>query len=319
MLTRRAAVSTALLSAAALTAGRSRAAGSELRIGYQKSGTLVILRQQKRLEAQGWTVRWVEFPSGPPMLEAMNAGAVDFGATGDTPPVFAQAAGVDLVYAGMQPTTGRNAAILVHADSPVRAVADLRGRRIAVTKGSSAHYQTVRTLATAGLTLADVQPVYLQPADAGAAFRTRAVEAWTIWDPFYAVAEQDPSVRVLITGEVAPSNSFFLARRDYAVRQPEQVVAVLREINAAAAWSEQHQDELARIMAEITGVDLAAQKVAAARGTYRVAFMNDAAVESQQALANTFAGLGILPRKIDVRGAVWQPPAARADLGGDTR
>jgi aliphatic sulfonates family ABC transporter substrate-binding protein len=315
MLGRRA-FTAALLGTAAVAAGESRAAGPGVRIGYQKTGTLVILRQQQRLEKLGWSVRWVEFQSGPPLLEALNAGAVDFGATGDTPPVFAQAAGVDLVYVASQPASGRNAAILVHADSPIRSVADLRGRRLAVTKGSSAHYQTVRTLATAGLTLADVQPVFLQPADAGAAFRTGAVDAWTIWDPFYAIAEREPGVRVLITGEVAPSNSFFLARRDVAVRQPDLVVGLLREINAAAAWSEEHRDELARIMAEVTGVDEAAQRVAAARGTYRVAFMDDAVTAQQQALADTFAGLGVLPRRIDVRGAVWLPPAERADLGG---
>ncbi len=310
-----AAAALATATAAALTPGRGRADALALRIGYQKTGSLVILKQQRRLEALGWAVRWIEFPSGPPMLEAMNAGAVDFGATGDTPPVFAQAAGVDLVYVGAQPVPGNNTAIVVRSDAPIRTVADLRGRKIAFTKGSSAHYQTVRLLAAAGLKLADVQPVYLQPADAGAAFRTGAVEAWTIWDPFYAIAEREPGVRVLVNGAGAPSNSFFLARRAFAERQPETVAALLREINAVAGWSEQHRDELARIMAEVTGVDLAAQTVAAARGTYRVTFMDDAVTAQQQALADTFAGLGVLPGRIEVRRAVWLPPAQRADLG----
>jgi aliphatic sulfonates family ABC transporter substrate-binding protein len=286
---------------------------SLLRVGYQKNGSLVILRQQHRLEdamrVRGVTVQWVEFQSGPPLLEAMNAGSIDFGATGDTPPIFAQAAGVDFVYVGSLPVSGANAAVLVRAGGPVQGVADLRGRRIALTKGSSAHYVIVRVLAGAGLSLADVQPIYLQPADAAAAFRAGSVDAWSIWDPFYALAERDPQTRVLTTAEVAPSNSFFLARRALAQGDPGLIVAVMREVNEAALWSEQHQPELASTMAEITGIDVDTQRIAAARGTYRTEFLSDAVVRQQQAVADTFFGLKVIPSRIDVRAAVWQPPA----------
>ena len=158
-------------------------AATRVRIGYQKNGALVILRQQRRLDPLGLVPEWVEFTSGPPMLEALNAGAVDFGATGDMPPIFAQAAGAELLYVGAQPLAGQNAAILVRADGPVRTLADLKGRKFAFTKGSSAHYVALRALERAGLTTADIQHVNLQPADAGAAFRTGAVDAWSIWDP----------------------------------------------------------------------------------------------------------------------------------------
>ena len=138
-----------------------------LRIGYQKNGSLVILRQQDRLGALGVPVQWVEFPSGPLMLEALNAGAIDFGATGDTPPIFAQAAGSALVYVGAQPNSGANEALLVQEKGPVNSLADLRGKRIAFTKGSSSHYLVIKALAAAGMKLSDVQPVYLQPPDGG--------------------------------------------------------------------------------------------------------------------------------------------------------
>jgi len=147
-----------------------------------------------------------------------------------------------------------------------------------------------------------------QRAVLAAAFRAGSVAAWTIWDPFYAIAERDAGTRVLTDGTIAPSNSFFLARRDYAERYPAMIVTVLRAANGAGAWSETHQDDLARIMAEVTGVDVAAQRVAAARGTYHVDFLNDAVIRTQQGVADTFHALGVIPAAIDVRAAVWLPP-----------
>jgi aliphatic sulfonates family ABC transporter substrate-binding protein len=309
-----------LLGAAALTmlATHAHAEPHTLRIGYQKNGPLVVLRQQHRLEdvlkPEGISVQWVEFQSGPPMMEALNAGGIDVGPTGDTPPVFAQAAGVDLVYFGYQEVPGLNAAMLVPKDSPIQTLSDLKGRSIAFTKGSSAHYQTVRLLAAGGLTLADVKPVYLQPSDGAAAFRTGRVDAWSIWDPFYAVAQQDPNTRVLSDGRAAPTNSFFLARRAYATTHEAVIVKLLGLINEAAIWSGQHQDELARTMSEITGVDLEAQRVAAARGTYKADFLTPDVVKRQQGVADVFFDLKIILRRIDVSSAVFTPRSVRASL-----
>jgi aliphatic sulfonates family ABC transporter substrate-binding protein len=289
-----------------------------LRIGYQKIGPLVILKQQHTLEqalaAEGVTVNWVEFQSGPPLMEALNAGGIDVGFAGDTPPIFALAAGVDLVFIGSQAVTGANTAILVAKDSPIRGVADLRGHSIAFTKGSSAHYQVVQTLGSAGLSIADVKPVYLQPSDATAAFRTGRVDAWAIWDPFFAIAERDPNTRVLTDGRLAPSNSFFLARRSYATAHPELIGRFIHEITAAAEWSGQHQDELARTMSAITGVDLAAQTVAAARGVYTVDVPSPGVVAREQQVADTFLALKIIPRRVDIAAATFVPPSIHAAL-----
>ena len=317
-------IKSAIIALAFLLAGTTIATAEPpsqmLRIGIQKTGALVILRQQKALEAalapNGVRVQWVEFQSGPPLLEALNAGGIDFGYTGDTPPVFAQAGGVDLVYAAYVPVTGISSAILVRGDSPIRAVAELKGKRIALTKGSSAHYQIVRILKSAGLTLADVTPAYLQPADAGAAFRGGSIDAWVIWDPFYAIAERDPGTRVLTDARAAPSNSFFLARRAYATANGAVLATVIRELNRASVWSEQNQDQLASIMAQITGVDIDAQRVAAARGSYKVDFLNDDVIRRQQEVADTFFALKIIPMRIDVRGAVWLPPSRSAAAAG---
>jgi len=244
----------------------ARAAG-RVRIGYQKNGAPVILRQQRRLDPLSLTVEWVEFTFGPPMLEALNAGAIDFGATGDTPPSFAQAAGADLLYVGAQPVSGTNQAILVRTDSPIRGLADLRGKRIAFIKGSSAHNMVVKALASVALKPADIQQVNLQPPNAGAAFRTGALDAWAIWDLFFAIAEQEPATRVLTTAEgIAPSNSFFLASRDFARREPGTIATLLEAINGAADWARGNPEALAQVLAGVTGVPLPAQRVAALRG-----------------------------------------------------
>ena len=290
----------------------ARAAG-RVRIGYQKNGSLAIMRQQRRLE-QGLAAEWVEFSSGPPLLEALNAGAVDFGATGDTPPIFAQAAGADLMYVGGQPVSGANEAVLVPDSSPIRTIADLRGKRVAFTKGSSAHYMAVQVLASAGLKPSDIQHVNLQPSDAGAAFRSGALDAWAVWDPFFAIAEAEQTTRVLTTAEkVAPSNSFFLASRRFTEREPCAVLALLDAINATADWARANPEELAQTLAGITGVPLPAQRVSAARGVYAVQPMDEAIIARQQSVADTFAALRVIPARVDVRAAVWRPERPRAE------
>ena len=314
-ITRRGLAAFATLATAALLAPRAaRAAPRQLRIGYQKNGSLVILRRQGTLEALlgpgGTTVQWVEFTAGPPMLEALNAGAIDFGATGDMPPIFAQAAGADLVYVGAQPIRGVSSAILVPRDAPIQSLADLKGKRVAFTKGSSAHHVVIKALDRAGLKPSDIQPINLQPSDAAAAFRTRGIDAWSIWDPFYAIAELDPGTRVLTTAEgLAPTSYFFLARRAFAAAEPGTVSALLDAINGAARWAASHPDELAALMAEVTGVPLPAQQLAAPRGVYVVQPVDEEVIARQQGIADTFHRLRVIPTRVDVRAAVWSPAA----------
>ena len=305
---------TVLAGLAALAAAPAFA-GEVVRIGYQKNGSFVILRKQATLEAlfepRGIGVQWVEFGAGPPLLEALNAGAIDVGATGDTPPIFAQAAGADFVYAGAQPLPGDNQALIVRDGGPVKTLADLRGRRVAYTRGSSAHNMVLQVLKRAGLTPGDIQSVPMSPPDAAAAFRSGAVDAWAIWDPFLAIAQQDPATRVLVaSSEVAPTNNFILARKSWAARAPDQLRAVLDAINGAAVWARDNPDALAALMTDVTGVPLAAQRLAAPRGVYVVQPMDGRVVAQQQEIADTFARLRIIPGRIAVREAVWVPPGA---------
>ncbi|WFU23739.1 sulfonate ABC transporter substrate-binding protein [Bradyrhizobium sp. CB1717] len=302
--------------AAAAVASPAIAQGAvkEIRIGYQKNGVLVITRQQAALEkhfaAQGIEVKWVEFSSGPPMMEAMNVGSVDYGAVGDSPPVFAQAAGAAIVYAAGQPITNGQG-ILVSKDSPIRSIAELKGKRVGFTKGSSAHNIVVQTLEKAGLTYADITPVYLTPPDAGPAFANGSIEAWAIWDPYFAIGETRQNGRILINArEVTKANSFYIANRDFAKNHGAILQQIVDVTTATAKWAEQHRDEVAKSLAAVTGIPLDIQTIAANRSSFVVGPVTDDIVATQQGVADRFHKLGLIPKPIVIRDIVWRNPAA---------
>lgn len=301
--------------AAAFASGtNAQGAVKEIRIGYQKTGVLVITRQRAALEKhfapQGIDVKWVEFSSGPPMMEAMNVGSVDYGGVGDSPPVFAQAAGAAIVYAAGQPVTNGQG-ILVPKDSPIRVIADLKGKRVGFTKGSSAHNVVVQTLEKAGLTYADITPVYLTPPDAGPAFANGSIEAWAIWDPYFAIGETRQNGRVLINArEVTRTNSFYIANRDFAKNHGAILQQIVDVTTATGQWAEQHRDEVAKSLAAITGVPLDIQTVAADRANFVIGSVTDDIVATQQGVADRFFKLGLIPKPIVIRDIVWRNPAA---------
>ena len=286
-------------------------APKEIRVGYQKTGVLVITRQQAALEKhfaeQNVAVKWVEFSSGPPMLEAINVGSVDFGAVGDAPPIFAQAAGAAIVYAAGSPITNGQG-ILVPKDSPIRSIADLKGKRVGFTKGSSAHSVVVQTLEKAGLTYADITPVYLTPPDAGPAFANGSIEAWAIWDPYFAIGEAKQNGRILINAyEVTKTNSFYIANRDFTKNNGRTLQQVVDVLTKAAAWAEANRPEVARSLAAVTGIPLDIQTIAAQRASFTIGPITDEIIVTQQGVADRFHRLGLIPKAINIRDAVWTP------------
>ena len=289
---------------------RAEAGVREIRIGYQKNGVLVIARQQSTLEKhfnpQGIDVKWVEFSSGPPMMEAMNVGSIDYGAVGDSPPVFAQAAGAAIVYAAGQPITNGQG-ILVPQNSAIRSIADLKGKRIGFTKGSSAHNIVVQTLEKAGLGYADITPVYLTPPDAGPAFANGSIDAWSIWDPYFAIGETRQNGRILVNAhEITKSNSFFIANRGFAKDHGAVLQQIVDVTAATAKWAEQHRDEVAKSLSAVTGIPLDIQTVAADRSSFAVGPITDDIIATQQGVADRFFKLGLIPRPVAVRDIVWR-------------
>ncbi|MCX5568348.1 aliphatic sulfonate ABC transporter substrate-binding protein [Kaistia nematophila] len=303
--------------AATSLAGRKAQAeeAKTLRIGYQKAGLLAVARREKsiekQLEADGTTVTWVEFAAGPPLLEALNVGAIDFGWTGDAPPIFAQAAGANLVYVGAAPSNGKGEAIIVKDGSPAKTVADLKGKKIAVTKGSSAHNLLVAALEKAGIAFADITPVYLSPADAAAAFASDSVDAWSIWDPFLALAEARQPVRLLTTtADTIAVNTYLLANKDFANANPAIIAKTIAGLGDAANWANANRGEVAKALTEITGVPSGPQTVAVERAVYGILPLTSEIVAGQQVTADRFFKLGLIPKPITVADAVWTAPKA---------
>lgn len=285
----------------------------QLRIGFQKSAVnLVLVKQRGTLEKRfpAARVQWVEFPAGPQLLEALAVGSLEFGLTGDSPPVFAQAAGKDLVYVGNEPPKPLSSAILVKADSPLAKLADLKGRRVALQKGSSAHYLLVRAVAKAGLAWSDIQPMYLPPSDARAAFERGSVDAWVIWDPFYAATELDASPRVLTDGSgLSNNNSFYLASRSFADAQPAALGVLFDELTQADALVQGNRKEAAQLVSDFSGLPLAVvHRFLARRPPSPVAPLTPAIVADQQRVADAFTRLGLIPKPIRVADIVWSPP-----------
>lgn len=281
-------------------------------VGFQKYGNLILLKGrgglEDRLAPLGYKVEWKEFPSGPPLLEALNAGAIDFGHAGETPPIFAQAAGVPFVYAGYEPAAPKGEAILVPRDSPIKSVADLKGKKIALNKGSNVHYLLVRALESAALKYSDVETAFLAPADARAAFERGAVDAWVIWDPYQAAAEAATGARELINASgLAPNRQFYLASRKLADDNPKVVDAILAEIADIDRWASSREQEAASELSAGIGVPAPILQVALKRQTYGVRPIDAETTEDQQHIADTFYALGLVPKHVVISSVVWKP------------
>lgn len=283
-----------------------------LRIGHQKFDPLTLVKFRSDLETRlkplGVTeVRWVEFPSGPPIMEALNVGSIDIGRSGDTPPVVAQAAGVPFVYVGTSEPKSRSSAILVKKNSTIRTLADLKGKKIAFGKSTSAHYLTIKLLQSAGLSLKDIEPVYLAPADARSAFNQGSVDAWVIWDPFNAATAAQSDVRVLRTSEGLVTNrDFYLASRSFAHDNPDVIKALRKETQIVSRWANRNDDKVVGFFSPLLKIEPAVLNVVTRRRDFSFISINREVVAEQQELADQFFRLKLIPRPIRVIDAVDQ-------------
>jgi len=279
-------------------------------IGYQKANLFALLKYRGTLDdefkKQGIRVRWVEFPAGPQMLEGLNVGSIDLAATGDAPPAFAQAAQADFVYLGHSPANPKTEAIVVPQTSKIRNVADLKGKRVALNKGSDVNYLLVTALEKAGLSYQDITPVYLPPADARAAFQRGAVDAWVIWDPYLAEVETHANARIVKDAEgLVPHYTFYLASRKFAEAHPQTAENVLAESGKLSDWANGHPEETANILSSSTGLPPTIWQKALARMPFGAERMTPEVFKQQQALADKFTQIGLLPVKVEVSSATW--------------
>jgi sulfonate transport system substrate-binding protein len=290
-----------------------------VRIGYQKIGSPFLLKERaealnKALAASGARAEWIEFQAGPPILEAMRGGAVDLGYVGETPPVFAQAGGVPFVYVASDPAAPRAEAVLVPKSSPLRQLADLKGKKVALNRGSNVHYLLLQALASAKLNLHDIELTFLAPADARSAFDAGKVDAWLIWDPFQAAAEL-AGARVLHDGTGLVENQFFyVARRAFAEEHGELVSVVLKEFASLSVWAGEHAEDAARLLAKASGISYDALLAAEKRHVYGLKPITPRVLAQQQRIADAFFALEVIPRPVKVSEAVLP-----VQLYGDAR
>jgi len=292
--------------AATFPVGAATAADKVVRVGYQKYGAFLLLKArgllEKKLAPLGLAVAWTEFPGGPQMLEALNVGALDFGIAGEASPVFAQAAGAPLVYVGNEPPAPRAEAILVPKDSPIRSVAELKGKSIALNKGSNVHYLLVKALEKAGLGYRDVKTVFLNPADARAAFEHGSVDAWAIWDPYQAAAELTLEARTLTNGEdgVAANRQFYLGEQKFVAANPAAVDAILASIKEIDNWAKGNIDQAATELSAAVGIPAPILKLALSRQSWDAQSTSADVAADQQKIADTFYSLGLIPKAIKI-------------------
>ncbi len=309
LFTRRAALAAGALLAAGLAVQPASAAERTIRIGYQKYGTLLLLKGkgtlEKKLAPLGVTVKWAEFPAGPQLLEALNSGAIDFGTAGEAPPIFAQAASPKLAYVANEPPAPKGEAILVPKDSPIQSVADLKGKLVAFNKGSNVHYLLVKALEKAGVSYSEIRTAFLPPADARAAFERKSVDAWAIWDPFYAAAQAATGARVLTDGDgIVVNTQFFLADRAYAEANKDLLVATLDELRAVEEWATKDIKAAAAELSPAVGIPAPILETALSRQAFGVKPITPEVVAQQQKIADVFLELKLLPKPITIADAV---------------
>ena len=298
----------ALGALASLAAGSALAqpAAATVRNGYQKSSTLtVVLKTQgtleRRLAPLNTKVSWHEFTSGLPLLEALNLDNLDFSAdVADTVPVFAQAAGAQLTFVAQEAPSPSAQAIVVRADSLLKTVADLKGKKIGFAKAAGAHYLLIAALEKAGLSFKDIEPAYLTPADGRAAFERGAIDAWVIWDPFLSAAQRQSGARVLADGTgIASYQRYYLAGSKFAQARPDVLQVIYTELAKAGQWVKAQPDDAAALLSPVWGVDAATVVQANSRRSYAVRAAVPEGLAEQQKIADAFLAEKLLPRRVD--------------------
>jgi sulfonate transport system substrate-binding protein len=306
-----------VVAASLLFATAAAHAEQTIDISYQRSSTLWILLKQngqleERLKPLGFTVNWHEFSTG--LLSSLNAGSVDLHAdVADAFALFTQAADAPLTYYAQENSSPSAQAIIVQDNSPIHGVADLKGKTVAVSKGSGSNYLLISALKKAGLTLADITPRYLEAPDGGAAFANGNVDAWAIWDPFLATQQLDHHVRVLADGKdgVADYNRFYLATTKFAKAHPDVLQVTFDTLRETGQWVKAHPKDAAQILGPLWGnIPPATVELANSRRSYDIVQVRVNDLAEQQRIAETYYAAKLIPKPLKVSDiTVWAPKA----------
>jgi sulfonate transport system substrate-binding protein len=282
-----------------------------VRIGYQKTGPILLLKQRQTLEQllepQGYTVEWSEFNTGLSVVEALASGNIDFGTVGDAPSIFGLARGLDFVYVASESSAPETEGILVHGDSPIQTIADLKGKKVAYNKASIAQYLLTKALESVGLTMDDVQSVYLVPSDASIAFAQGDVDAWVVWDPYFSVAAANGN-RILTDAKgLVPYRTFYLSRQEFVNQHPEVVQSVIGELQKAGEEMNENPHEAAEILSQATRIPVSVWESVLKKKRSDAHFIDQQAIDDLQRLADDFLQMGLIDKSIQVDERAWRP------------
>ncbi|WEJ03399.1 ABC transporter substrate-binding protein [Pseudomonas sp. FJ2-5-13] len=273
-----------------------------LRVANQKSTIKALLEASGESQNVPYEIKWSEFPSASPLGEALNAGAVDVGALGDAPYVFALGAGASIKVISIIHAEGRNTtALLVPKDSPIKTAADLKGKKIVTGRGSIGHYLAIKALNDAGLTTQDVQFIFLLPAESRLVLDNGTADAWATWDPYTTVVTSQSDARVLVSGKHLLSNHLYFAATGQAIADKRvQLDDFVARIDRAYAWANTHPEQYAAAQAKITGLPLAVHIEVAKDTHLSPVTIDDTVIHGLQATADTYVKEGLLSQHIDV-------------------
>ena len=273
-----------------------------LRVANQKSTIKALLEASGESQNVPYEIKWSEFPSASPLGEALNAGAVDVGALGDAPYVFALGAGASIKVISIIHAEGRNTtALLVPKDSPIKTVADLKGKKIVTGRGSIGHYLAIKALASAGLSTKDVQFIFLLPSESRLVLDNGTADAWATWDPYTTVVTSQSQARVLISGNKLLSNHLYFAATSQAIADKRpQLDDFVARIDRAFAWANTHPNEYAAAQAKITGLPLAVHVEVAKDTRLSPVAIDDSVISGLQATADIYQQEGLVTKHIDV-------------------
>lgn len=302
---------------AAILGANSGAAMAEdwpkvIRIGVQEADGLVALRAsgqlEKALAPHGVKVEWLTFAYGPPLVEGINAGAVDLGTVGSTPPILAQAGSAPEVrYVAYSDPQKDGYGIVVAEKSSIHAVTDLRGKRVATAKGSQGNVFLLQALRDAGIKSTEVGITFLSYSDARSAFERGDIDAWVVPDPRYADVELNNHARtVLRIGQISvPQYSFYIAARSFAERYPATLRVVFDQLDKQEKYALAHIDETATLLEQGTGVKAPIWKVAIPRAGWGTHYpLSAEVISAQQKSADLIFDNKLIPRPVEVSKAV---------------
>lgn len=282
-----------------------------IKIGYQKNGTTLLLKEKKELEKElnqdGYQVEWSEFSTASSILEALNAGSIDFANAGDAPSIMALSKGMDFKYIASEPSAPNTEGILVRDDSTIQSVKDLKGKKVAYNQASIAQYLLNQSLSSVGLSMDDVKSVILNPPDASIAFENGDVDAWVVWDPYLTVSESKGN-KIISTAEgIVPFRSFYFSTSKIAEENPEVVQKVVDHLNKVGKGINENPQEAANVLETNTKIPADTWINVLKRKDSNAELIDQPAIDDLMRQVKELKRIQLIKKSVKIEDFIWRP------------